>query len=288
MALSLSPSRALFAAAMIGLGITGLVNGDFALVWQRIPLHHPLHPPRVWTGIAYVCAVIEVATGIGLLLKPGLMLACRVLFPYLALWLVLLEIPVVAHLPLNVGAWGSVGEIAIMTAGCWCLFASQAGTWEQQHLKFAVGPQGIRLARLLLILSLPMIGLEVIIARPTSLPPWVAWLPSSPDWVYLSGAGSLATGLALLLGVWPRLAATLEAAMLGIITVYFWGPYLHTGRTATTAFLISALIAAGVWLVADTYHGLPWFAIGRKALLTTTDYSISAEIDAPTSLDSPS
>lgn len=53
-------SRWLFAAAMVALGITGLVNGDFALVWQRVPAHAPGR-----TVIAYICAVIELAFGVG-------------------------------------------------------------------------------------------------------------------------------------------------------------------------------------------------------------------------------
>ncbi len=82
-------------------------------------------------------------------------------------------------------------------------------------------------------------------------------------WACFTGVCSIATALALLFGVWPRLAASMEAMMLGLITVAYWTPALHTGRTATTAFIISALIAAAVWLVADTYRGLPWLATGR-------------------------
>lgn len=97
------------------------------------------------------------------------------------------------------------------------------------------------------------------------LPPWLTWLPFSIGWVYLSGIGSIAACLGMLFGVLPRLAAILEAVMLGIITIIYWGPYLHTGRTATTAFLISAAIAGGVWLVADTYRGVPWLSCGRAS-----------------------
>ena len=62
---------------MIALGITGLFNGDFALAWQYIPLHHL--PGR--TAIAYTCAIIELALGLALLFKPALTLTCRILFP---------------------------------------------------------------------------------------------------------------------------------------------------------------------------------------------------------------
>lgn len=265
---SIRLSRILFAATLVGLGITGLVNGGLALVWQRIPLHHV--PGQ--TIIAYACAAIELALGIGLLFERTATSACRILFPYMVLWVGLLKIPVAVRSPLIINSWGGIGEISIITAGAWCLFAARAGAWERRHLRWIVGENGIRAARLLLIVSLPMIGLEVLLQGATyHLPPWLAWLPASTYWVYLSGAGSLAACLGLLFGVFPRLAATLEAAMLAAVTVWFWGPFLHTGRTATTAFLISSAIVAGVWLVADTYRSSPWFGYGRAARTVTID-----------------
>lgn len=267
MTAAIRPSRIVFAAALIGLGITGLVNGDFALVWQHVPLHH-LPGRRI---IAYACAVIELGLGLGLLFRATVAWASRILLPYMLLWVGLLEIPVVVGMPKNISSWGSVGEIAIMAAGAWCLFAAHAGRRESRNPGFPFGVTGIRAGRLVLILSLPMIGLEVLMNGATyHLPPWIAWLPGSVYWVYLSGAGSLAACLGLLFGVWPRLAATLETAMLAVVTVWFWGPYLHTGRTATTAFLISWAIVGGVWLVADTYRGTSWFAYRRLRRGVTT------------------
>ncbi|HJR11333.1 MAG TPA: hypothetical protein VJ823_07940 [Rhodanobacteraceae bacterium] len=256
---TLQPSRVFFAACMIVLGVTGLVNGDFALVWQHVPAGVPGR-----TAIAYACAVIELAFGIGLLWPRTLTWTCRLLFPYMVLWLVLLEIPGVVHAPLDAGSWGSVGEIAIITAGAWCLFALHAGP---RHSGFAAGSSGIRTARWLLIVALPMIGVEVIVdavkAGDKVMQPWLQVLPDPMAWACFTGICSIATALALLFGVWPRLAATLEAFMLGLIAIAYWTPALHTGRTATTAFIISFLIAAGIWVVADTYRNTPWLGTGR-------------------------
>lgn len=264
------PSRVLFAGAIIGLGVAGFVNGGLALGWQQIPLRH--FPDQ--TAIAYFCAVIELATGIGLLLKSTFATSCRILFAYLVLWVILLEMPVAVSAPL-LGDKGDIGEIAIIMAGSWCLFAANAGSWATRHLPFVTGVNGIRAARLVLILALPMIGVEAIIdalhAGNGILPPWLAWLPSPEGWACLSGAGSIATCLGMVFGVLPRLATTMEAAMLGVITVVMWGPYLHDGRTPFTAFLISAAIATGVWLVADSYRDTPWLACGRASRGITVD-----------------
>lgn len=248
------PSRVFFAACMIALGVSGLVNGDFALVWQHVPAGAPGR-----TAIAYACAVIEIAFGAGLLWRQTLAWTCHLLFPYMVLWLALLEVPGVIHAPLDAGAWGSVGEIAIITAGAWCLFATHAGTRQSGS---TVTTSGVRAAHWLLVLALPMIGVEVIVdaiqAGDKIMQPWLQVLPDPMAWACFTGVCSIATALALLFGVWPRLAATLEALMLGLIAVAYWAPALHTGRTATTAFVISFLIAAGVWVVADSYRSVPW------------------------------
>jgi len=92
------------------------------------------------------------------------------------------------------------------------------------------------------------------------------WLPFPLGWAYLTGAGSLAACLGLALGVAPRLAATLEAAMLGVITALVWAPGLFAlppDRTQWTGFLISAAIACGAWTVADTYRSTRWLAAHR-------------------------
>ncbi|MBU6478869.1 MAG: hypothetical protein KGQ32_13140 [Xanthomonadaceae bacterium] len=249
----------MFAAAMIALGITGLVNGDFALAWQHVPAGVPGR-----TILAYVCAVIEVAFGIGLLLRPTLTWTCRLLFSYMVLWLLLLGIPGVIRAPVDAGSWGSVGEIAIITAGAWYLFATHADTRQSGS---TATTSGVGASRLLLIVALPMIGFEVIVDAlkfgDKVMQPWLQVLPDPMAWAYFTGICSIATALALLFGVWPRLAATLEAFMLGLIAVAYWAPALHTGRTATTAFIISFLIAAGVWVVADSYRSVPWLCTGR-------------------------
>jgi hypothetical protein len=250
----IEPSRLLFAAALVALGITGIVNGEFALVWQSVPAHLPGRTP-----LAYLCAGAEVLAGLGLLSRRARPWACRFLLPYVLIWLVWLEILPVLHTPRDAGAWGSVGEIAIISAGVFCLFARDASREDGGLL---TAWRAILAGRWILVFALPMIGLEVLLQGSTyHLPPWLAWLPHSVDWVYLSGLGSVAASLGILFGVWPRLATHIEAAMLAIITVWFWGPWLHTGHTATTAFIISTLIASGVWLVGDTYAGLEWLAV---------------------------
>ena len=271
-------SRIFFAAMMIGLGITGLVNGDLALVWQQIPIaHFPGH-----TFIAYVCGLIELAAGIGLLIEPLVTLSCRVLLPYMLLWVVLLKVPVLVTAPKDIDSWGGLGEISIIAAGSWCLFAAHAGEWERKHFGFAVGQNGLRAARWLLVIALPLIGLVVLVQGATyHLPAWLAWLPRSVDWVYLSGLGSIAACCGILFGVWPRLAATMETASLAVVTVWFWGPLLHTGQFAITAFFISSLIVGGVWQVAASYAALPWLAAGHPVWDKEAGSAVPAAIQHP-------
>lgn len=253
------PGQWLLAAVMVGLGIRGLATGDFAGTWQRIPIAHlPAREP-----IAYLCAAIELATGIGLLAKRTAWVASAVLTAYLLLWVVLLKSPAVIMAPQMEATWLGFGEIAVILAGAWIVFAALS---PKQDGRFLSGGKGVRNARLLFVLALPMIGLSHFFYATITAGFVPAWLPWHYAWAYLTGAGSLAAAAGILFAFWPRLAATLEAAMLGIITLLVWLPGVFTepGDASWTPFLISSAIACGAWVVADSYRGVPWFGVGRR------------------------
>jgi uncharacterized membrane protein len=254
----------LFAAVMVALGVLGLIYGDFALVWQRIPIEHL--PGR--TAIAYACAALELGAGLGLLMSRTVRLSAGILFVYLALWVVLLKLPAVVVAPQIEGTWLGFGEIAVILAGGWIVFARHAGPWERSHLSFVVGANGVRNAGLLFALSLPTIGLAHFLYGPQTAAMVPAWLPYRLGWAYLTGAGSIATALALLFGVWPRLAATMEAGLMGVITLLVWGLGIvaaPTDRLQWTGFCISSAFAIGCWVVATSYRGARWLAVGKAA-----------------------
>lgn len=261
-AIAMSPAYVTFAIVMAALGVIGLIYGDVALVWQRIPIEHM--PGQQL--LAYAFAVIELATGIGLLLRPLAKPAAAILFVYMVLWAVLLKLPAVVVVPQMEATWLGFGEIAVISAGAWVIYAWLADNHGKPA--FLAGAKGIRNARLLFAVSLPMIGLSHFFYSPQTVELVPSWLPLPLDWAYLTGAGSIAACIAVLLGIFPRLAATLEAAMLAVITLLVWGPKLFTmpvDRLALTAFVISAAIACGAWVVAESYRGLPWLATGAPA-----------------------
>jgi uncharacterized membrane protein len=253
-----SVGHAVFAVTMIALGILGLIKGDFAPLWEPIP--NSVH------ALAYLCAFISLASGIGLLWQRTAAAAARTLFAYFLLWLLLLRVPGVFLSP-TVDFWWAACEIAVMTAGAWVLYVWFAADWDKRHLGFLAGENGLRIARLLYGLALIPLGVShfIYLEHTAELVP--AWLPWHPFWAYFTGWALIAAGVSVAVGVFARLAAALAAFEVGMFLLLVWVPIVATGskdafQWAETA--VSLALMAGAWVVADSYRGMPWL-VAKKS-----------------------
>jgi uncharacterized membrane protein len=245
-----TPSRFTLAAALIGLAVLTFVYGDFTLQWQPVPSW--VSDRRV---LAYLSGVVLLGCGAALLTTRGSAMGSRVLFFYSLLWVLLLKVPKVAAAPFIEGNWLGLGEICVVLACSWALFASLNDQPGASAPRFATGVNGLRISRYLFAVALIPVGLSHFVYLPQTVALVPAWLPYRAGWAYLGGAGHIAAGLGVLFGVMTELAATLEAAMIGVFTVLVWLPAVAanpTNRLQWTGFLISGFIAAAAWVVAES------------------------------------
>jgi uncharacterized membrane protein len=242
-------TKVLFASGMIGLGLVGLRYGDFAGVWQGAPWRVPARDT-----ITYAAAALMLLGGIGLLFERTAALCARVLFFYLALWVLLLRVPGALKAPLVEVNWQAMAEIVVLLAGSWTLFATLNAPRDGAAPSFVSGERGVRLARILFGLALPAFGLAHFVYLDQTAPLVPAWLPYHTGWAYLTGAAHIAAGFAVLLSIAPRLAATLEAVMLSAFTILVWIPAVVATPAAQPVWselTISWAISAGAWVVAS-------------------------------------
>lgn len=251
------PALVLFAMGLIGMGVLALVYGDFAMVWQPVA---PWFPAR--TALAYTSGVLMVVCGAGLLFRATTAWALRILLPYLVIWQ-LLKFPALVVAPKIEGVYLGFGELAILLAGGWTLFA-RLGDVSGTKFAWAGGDRAVRVARYYFAVWIIPIGLShMLYLKPTMdlIPPF---LPGKVFWAYLTGLGQIASGLGILFGVLPRVAALAEASQISLYALLIWLPailmegrnlgpmFAHGGqRLNFTAFLISWIIAAGAWAVAQ-------------------------------------
>ncbi len=256
-----SPGHAAFAATMIALGILGLVQGDFTPIWAGVPKGVPAREV-----LAYLCAVVSLLTGFGLLWRRSAVAASQVLLIYLLLWLVLFRLSHIFIDPPAVVTWWACAETAVMAAGAWVLYAWFAGDREGPRCSFATGERGLRIARVLYGLALIPFGVAHFTYLKETIVLVPGWLPWHVAWAYFTGGAMIAAGAAILVGLYARLAVTLSALEMGLFTLLVWVPIVAAGPNAFqwSEFVDSCALTAGAWLVADSCRAMPWLGVGRR------------------------
>ena len=252
-----SVAHAVFAVTLIALGIAGLVKSDFAPLWQPIPKSVSL--------LAYLCAFVSLASGIGLLWQRAAANAARVLLAYLMLWLLLLRLPGIFLSP-TVDYWWSACQVAVMAAGAWILYVRFAADWDRRRFGFVAGENGIRIARVLYGLALIPFGLAHFLYLKNTADLVPHWMPWHTFWAYFTGGAFVIAGAAVVIGMYARLAATLSAIEIGMFLLLVWVPIVARGskdafQWSETA--VSLALLAGAWVVAESYRDVAWLGVKK-------------------------
>lgn len=222
-----------FAATLIAIGILGLVKGDFAPIWQPVPESFPARE-----ALAYLCTVVALACGVGLLWQRTATIAARALLGHLIVWLLLFKVPFIVATPASAVAYETNGETAVLVTAALALSA--------------LGTRGVRIARVIYALSMIAFGVAhfAYVKLTASLVP--EWLPSQISWAYFTGCTYIAAGVAMLVGFYAGLAATLSAIQIGLFTLLVWVPVVVADPNARqwTEFVVSWAITAAAWVIA--------------------------------------
>ena len=219
-----------------GLGVIGLLAGDFIGRWEPVPTGVPLH--RV---LASFSGLVLLACGAGLVGRRTMKASALTLGSFLLLWVVALHGPLVAAAPFDVRRWLYLGEVLAIACGALMLWSGPAHT-------------GVALAaRMGFALSLLTFGASHFGDLKITASVVPAYVPVPVAVVCITGAAHLAAGAALLSGLVARLAAALEAAMMSIFVLLINLPDVLSSpahRGAWTALLAEGALVGAAWIVA--------------------------------------
>jgi uncharacterized membrane protein YphA (DoxX/SURF4 family) len=231
----------IYGLGVVVLGLTGLVWGDFAVVWQ------PDTAPGQST-LGYVLPILPLLVGLAMQWHRTVYVSALVLVGLYALGEIFLDAPRGFAHPSVFVAWYGVFEHLALAAAAVVICAYSA------PLEPATVERVSKISRLIFGLCLIYFGLahHFYLANTVSMVP--AWLPPGQTfWAYATAAGHVAAGIALISGICARPAAILLAAMFTVFAILVHAPRIasdpHTHMNWAENAVNFALIGSA-WVIA--------------------------------------
>lgn len=249
---AISVGRLFFALGFAVVGAIGLLAHEFVLAQQPVPDGIPSRE-----ALACISGALLLLTGIGLLVPRAARVAALVLAAYVSLWVLALELPRALASPKVMGNWLGVGEDLTLATGGWIIFCAITGRKDET----------LRLARILFGLALVPIGLSHLVYLQITADFIPTRFPFRGFLAAFTGVAHIAAGLAIALGLIPRLAATLEAVMESLFTLFVWVTAVvgsAANRQDWVNLFISTALSAAAWAVAESYRHQPWTFFRRS------------------------
>jgi uncharacterized membrane protein YphA (DoxX/SURF4 family) len=255
-----SMGHGLFAIAAACLAILSLVYSDLAPMWHAIPAG--ISGRELWVC---GCAAALLVASAGLCFARAALPSASTIGAYYAVWAVA-SLPSVLAQPLTGVSWYGVCEATTSLAGAWILYAMLR--WQLRSADMPVAAKrAVRGAQGLFGLTCIYYGWSHFAYADYTAGMVPIWLPARLGFARLTGLGHIAAGTGIAFGIFPRLAATLEALMMSLFGLLVWIPSLFaqprpnwagTPQNQWSELVVNMLLAACAWIVADSLSDRPW------------------------------
>jgi len=242
--------RILFALGFAGLGVLSLVYRGFASVWQPMP---ETLPHRELLGI--ISGSILLVSGICMLLPRLARRSTLVMAVFVSTWPAL-QIPFnLWATPLSAGMWTTLAETVMLISGGYILYRSKVPDGSGTEINADSAGYFNRAFQLAFAVALPVISISHFVyafSKPAKTPPWI---PFYVGLTFLTGVAHIAAGIGIVSRISSRLAATLEAIMIGLFALILHVPLIFfqpTNRGYWTALFIATACSGASFIVASS------------------------------------
>ena len=202
-------AHGLFAIALASGAILSLSYGDFVPRGQPFPIWIPWR--ETWL---YGSALLVLAASACLCFSRTAVPSALTLSAYQLVWALICALPILAT-PLGVGAWYGFCEALAPLVGAWILYLVLRSQSRGVPLSPA-SARAVRAAQVVFGLTCVFYGGSHFAYADYTASMVPTWLPGRLGLAYLTGLGHVAAGLGMIVGIIPRVAASLEAIMMSL------------------------------------------------------------------------
>jgi uncharacterized membrane protein len=236
-----------------------LAYADFAPMGQTFPAW--IAWQKIWV---FGSGLLLLAASAGLCFSRTALPSALTIGAYHAIWAATSAPPILSK-PLSIDAWYGFCEALTSLVGAWILYALLR--WQSRAPQMPLASaRAVRAAQVLFGLNCIFYGCSHFAYADYTASMVPTWLPGRLSFAYFTGLGHLAAGIAIIVGILPRLAASLEAIMMSLFGLLVWVPSLFAQprpdwatppQNQWSELVVTLLLAASAWIVATSLRDRP-------------------------------